>query len=212
MPDRDDYDAHDDIGWFRDQLRQRDRLIAEMRQARDEADDLVGRLRENAENYTASIESWCEAFGMEPTDTGGWAWKPFWNEHDKMVNDYNDLVKRWNKYVPLINGRTQDVGRPLSASETQIAAVLKLHKAGKSLRWIVDDTSLTLQTVRTIVGRKHGTDRTTKKRWQRIETGKTVWAHRKAQKRIGDALPKRVEQVIETGRALITEAKGLGKR
>jgi len=33
-------------------------------------------------------------------------------------------------------------------------------------------------------------------------------AHPKAQKRTGDALPKRVEQVIETGKALVTEAKG----
>ena len=37
--------------------------------------------------------------------------------------------------------------------------MLKLHKAGKSLRGIVDETSLSLQTVRTIVGRKNGTDR-----------------------------------------------------
>ena len=30
-------------------------------------------------------------------------------------------------------------------------------------------------------------------------------------KRTGDALPKRVEKVIETGTALVTEAKGLGR-
>jgi hypothetical protein len=69
--------------------------------------------------------------------------------------------------------------------------VLKLHKDGKSLRWIVDETNLTLRTVRTIVERKHGTDRTTKARREKIEIDKSQRAHWKAQKRTGDALPKR---------------------
>ena len=37
MARADDYDAHEDPGWFRDELRQRDRLIADLRQERDEA-------------------------------------------------------------------------------------------------------------------------------------------------------------------------------
>ena len=44
-----------------------------------------------------------------------------------------------------------------------------------------------------------------------MEVDKHQRAHWKAQKRTGDALPKRVEQVIETGKALVTEAKGLGR-
>jgi len=48
-----------------------------------------------------------------------------------------------------------------------------------------------------------------KARRQRIQIDKHQRAHRKAQKRTGNALPKRVEQVIETGKALVTEAKGL---
>ena len=36
---------------------------------------------------------------------------------------------------------------------------------------------------------------------------RTRW---KSQKRTGHALPKRVNEVIETGNALVTEAKGLG--
>jgi hypothetical protein len=36
-------------------------------------------------------------------------------------------------------------------------------------------------------------------------------AHGKASKRTGDALPQRVAEVIETGTALVTEAKGLGR-
>ena len=39
----------------------------------------------------------------------------------------------------------------------------------------------------------------------------TQRTHWKAQKRTGDALPKRVEKVIETGNALATEAKELGR-
>jgi hypothetical protein len=56
----------------------------------------------------------------------------------------------------LINGRIQPVGRPLAASAAQCAEVLKLHKAGRSLRGIVEDTNLGLNTVRTIVGKAHG--------------------------------------------------------
>lgn len=37
MARADDYDAHEDPGWFRDELRQRDRLIADLRQEQDEA-------------------------------------------------------------------------------------------------------------------------------------------------------------------------------
>ena len=113
--------------------------------------------------------------------------------------------------MPILNAGSQDVGRPLAASDTQVAAVLKLHKASKSLRWIADETSLGLQTVRTIIDRPRGADRTTRKRREKIEIDKFERAHWKAQKRSGDALPKRVQAVIETGKALVTEAKGLGR-
>jgi hypothetical protein len=61
--------------------------------------------------------------------------------------------------------------------------------------------------VRTIVGRKNGTDRTSKKRTRR-SIDKHQRAHWKSQKRTADALLKRSKAVIETGRALVTEAKG----
>ena len=44
MAQRDDYGEHDDLGWFRDLLRQRDREIAELRRVKDELTDLVRRL------------------------------------------------------------------------------------------------------------------------------------------------------------------------
>ena len=39
----DDYDDPHDAGWFKDERRQRDRLIAELRSERDEQTDLIRR-------------------------------------------------------------------------------------------------------------------------------------------------------------------------
>ena len=102
-------------------------------------------------------------------------------------------------------------GRPLAASVAQAATVTKMHKAGKSLRGIAEETGLGLSTVRTIVGRINRSDRTTKKRWQRIQLDKTEQAHWKSRKRTGDALPRRAQRVVETGTELVKEAKGLGR-
>ena len=43
-----------------------------------------------------------------------------------------------------------------------------MHKAGKSLREIAEETSLGLRTVRTIIAKGNGTDRTTIKHLERI--------------------------------------------
>jgi hypothetical protein len=68
-----------------------------------------------------------------------------------------------------------------------------------------------LQTVRTIVGKDNGNDRTSKREQQRIDTRREQlrW---KSQKRAGDALPRQAQRVVEEGKALLKEAKGLGKR
>jgi len=54
-------------------------------------------------------------------------------------------------------------------------------------------------------------DRTTRKRREHITIDKAELAHWKNQKRTGDALPKRVQDVIETGQTLVKEAKRLGR-
>jgi len=73
--------------------------------------------------------------------------------------------------------------------------VTRLHKAGRSLRWIAEETELSLRTVRTIVGRINRNNRTTRKRWVRLGLD-----------------PKELAQsVIETGHELLKEAKGLGR-
>src|SRR6476660_8924173 len=99
MAQTDDYDSRDDTDWFRDELRQRDRLITELRSERDEQTDLIRRLREHAEDYVASIESWRETFDMEMTEDGKWTWQPFWDRHWNLVDRYNDLVRRWNRLI-----------------------------------------------------------------------------------------------------------------
>jgi hypothetical protein len=194
------------IGELEDEIKHRDRRIEELRQEIDEQRDRIRRFEEHAEDYCACMESWAEAFGMEMTDSGGWTWKPFWDEHNKLVDDYNDLVRDWNKYLPLINRETNPVGRPLGATEAQVDEVIKLRKRGMSLRAIADEVEIGLNTVRTIVDRANGTDRATRRRWERVHPGEQ-WQGRsyqpisridiraeiikhKRQKRSGATLPR----------------------
>ena len=59
MAQPDDYDQREDLDWFRDELRQRDRLIADLRQEQDEAADLIRRLREHGVGgHAGSANSW----------------------------------------------------------------------------------------------------------------------------------------------------------
>ena len=87
--------------------------------------------------------------------------------------------------------------------------MLKLHKAGGSLRGIAEDTSLGFATVRTIVSQKNGTDRTTVKHLERIDPDRAAAARWRARKRTRDALPKRINETLTKGRELVKEAKGL---
>ena len=201
------------VGELEDELKVKERRIEELRQEIDEQRELIDRLRENSEEADGVFEAWIETFEMERTDSGGLTWKPFWQEHNQLIDDYNDLVRRWNKYLPVINREPRNVGRPLAASEAQVVQVQKLRKAGRSLRGIAEDTSLSVDTVRTIVGKMNGNDRTTTKHRQRLERidERQRLVKWKRQRRTGDALPRRVQRVVEEGRALVKEAKGLGR-
>jgi hypothetical protein len=64
--------------------------------------------------------------------------------------------------------------------------------------------------VRTIVGKANGSDRTSRREQERIDL-RHQQLTRKRQRRGGDALPKRARRVVEDGRALLKEAKGLGR-
>jgi hypothetical protein len=199
------------IGELEDEIKRRDERISELRDEVDRQSDLIRRIGEHVEDADNVIERWKEAFGMVESERGGWTWEPFWDERNKIIDDYNDLAHRWNKYLHLINGRRQPVGRPLGASEAQVATVLKLHGRGTSLRGIVDETSLGLRTVRTIIAKRDGTDRTTMKHRERVERidNRVQMTRWKRQKRTGDALPKQAQRVVAEGRELVKEAKGL---
>lgn len=97
---------------------------------------------------------------------------------EQVCPDYNAVILKRN------------VGRPLAASEAQQADVLRRHKRGESLRAIAEDTSLGFQTVRSIIGKQDGTDRTTRKHLERVASENTVAG--KARKWTRDALPRRL--------------------
>jgi hypothetical protein len=150
------------------------REIRHLDQEHDGLRDRLTQMAEHVEDAGNVIERWRETFGMEMAEGGGWTWAPFWkewdrsiNEHDKLVRDYNALVRLWNSYFAVINGASEKqrkpVGRPLAAEEGEIARVQKLHKEGRSLRGIAEDTELSFSTVRSIVDKIEGTDRGTKK-------------------------------------------------
>ena len=97
MAKPDDYDTRDDPGWFRDELRQRDRRIAELREEIDDNVIWSGTWRRTSRTTSTRWRAGQETFGMVLTDEG-WAWEPFWDEHNELIDEYNALVRRWNKY------------------------------------------------------------------------------------------------------------------
>jgi hypothetical protein len=70
MVQTDVYDSHDDSAWFRDQLRQRDRLIAELTSELDKSADLIRRFNE----YIHATRKKLGELEMELTDQGILGW------------------------------------------------------------------------------------------------------------------------------------------
>ena len=194
-----------------DELKQRDARIRELRSDLDKAEALVSEMREQVEDAGALIDSWIEAFEMVQNEDGVWEWGPYAAAHDDLHSRYMALLRQWNAAVSDFNAvvRRRNVGRPLAASDAQRAQVLKLRKAGRSLRGIAENLSLGLATVRTIVEQGDGRDRTTVKHWQRIDPDRKQEASWRARKRTRDALPKRINETLAKGRELVKEAKGL---
>jgi hypothetical protein len=130
---------------------------------------LVSAMQEHVEKANAQIErsnaivrQRIEDFEIMRADKGA-KWKDALIErYNELTNEYNKLIKKWNRYVASKASRV--IGRPLRASAAQQARVRKLRKAGHILRDIAHETSLSIQTVRTIVKRKDGADRPNKRR------------------------------------------------
>jgi len=204
--------SSDRIGELEDKLKQANARIADLRRDLDAAEALVTAEREHVEDPHALIDTWIEAFDMVQGDDGQWTFQPWLDGWKRLREDHGDLVRRWNKLVPIYNAKVapRGVGRPLAASEAQCAQALRLHKAGTSLRGIVEETGLGLPTVRTIVGRKHGTDRTSQRNeLRRIEINRQEEVRRNARQRTRDGLPKRINDLLAAGRDLVVRAKGL---
>jgi hypothetical protein len=142
-----------------------------LRAERDEAQALVREMEEHLTDCNTMIERWIEAFDMVQDEDGKWCWKQAFVRGDEWLHKYVDLARRWNKIVSQYNARVapRNVGRPMGASEAQQVQVRKLRQSGMSLRGIADETSLALHTIRTIVGKVNGTDRTTIKHLERID-------------------------------------------
>jgi hypothetical protein len=142
--------------------------ILELKNDLDAAERLAEERREWVDDAIATREQWCEAFEMvQDPDDGKWSYAPWVAECEQYLFDYVDLLREWNKHIGEFNsmyGERNGIGRPLAASEVQVGEVERMRKLGASLREIAKDTGLSFATVRTVVGRMDGSDRTSRNR------------------------------------------------
>jgi hypothetical protein len=77
---------------------------------------------------------------MVQGEDGNWQFdasqSELWTRLSATLDENQRLIRQWNQFVPRYNNtvRPRSPGRPLEASEAQIADVLKRHKAKASLR------------------------------------------------------------------------------
>jgi hypothetical protein len=200
------------IAELEDALKEKERRLQELKADLDKANDLVQRMREHVEDSTETINQWIEAFGMVLGDNGNWTWAPFIAAGEKLHDSYVDLIRKWNRGVADFNAAMKppkNVGRPLLASDAQRQTVIKLRKAGKSLRAIAEETSLGLNTVRTIIDQGDQRDRTTVKHLERIRRDMGEERTWQSQQRARRGLPRRINALLQQGAELRKEAKGL---
>ncbi len=167
-----------------DELKERDRRIANLKDELDEARDLVQRQDEQIQQIEALLENWREGFNMSLGDDGLRHFNQFVQDANDDHDRYVALVRKWNQHVALFNDtvRRRNVGRPLAASEAQIKTVRQLRRRGVSLRDITEETSLGLRTVRTIINKQDSTDRTRIKHLERIDPERArerIWQGRR---------------------------------
>ncbi len=195
------------IGQLEDELKQRDRRIDELKREVDKLEAKNEEMREHVQTSNEMTEQWIEAFEMVLGDDGKWSWNGFVTAYENMFEEWVALKAKWNKFVPKYNAviAPRGIGRPLAASGAQQRQVMALHKNGKSLRSIVKATNLGLSTVRTIIGKANGTDRSTKRtnELRRLELNRGNMAAYRARKRTRDALPKKISEFLERGRELV---------
>jgi transposase len=115
-------------------------------------------------------------------------------DYDRLDNLIRPHLDYW-----LDSRRNRQVGRPIAASASQQAEVREFRREGKSLRWIAKATGLGLNTVRTIVGKNAGRDRTSIKREIRRqhELNRARMRTWRTRKRTRDGLPKRLKENLK---------------
>ena len=200
-------------------LSRRDERIKELLADTDERDELLQQYRDHAEAQKEMMARWTETFDMYEREPGLWvfpAQTEAWDRYAELVGKHNALVEEFNKLVGKWNARVapRDPGRPLGASDAQQDEVRKLHKEGRSRRFIAERTGLGERTVRTIIEQKHGKDRTSiKRKFERKQVLDKLRAaaYRAKIKARDEYLPKRIREQERRTDELIAAAKGLGK-
>jgi hypothetical protein len=193
----------------------RDRII-ELRGELDKERNLIAAMREHieraheqVERSNRTIKRWIDGFEMAFADKG-WAWRnDLIERYNDLRNKYNQLAKKWNRYIGSFK-IPQAVGRPLRASEVQRAQVRKLRKAGHTLRDIANETNLSLQTIRTILGQKGGVGGMgkTKNKLRKIELNHHRMNPWRSRNRAGDA---QISAAFKDSKNLIKDGENLLK-
>jgi lambda repressor-like predicted transcriptional regulator len=189
------------------ELKFRDRRINELKSEIDGLRQAISDMEEWVKERDAYLEEFITTFGLELDNDGFYRNGDFIRRHQQLFDDYNALVTRQNKLVRRFNANiasVQPVGRPIAASEAQQDRVLKLHKAGKSPRWIADEMGLSRRTVTTVIEKSDGTDRTTSKHRVRLglEPKRNDWR----QAAITN-LPRRATGLRKEAKKLLKEAR-----
>jgi hypothetical protein len=194
-----------------DELKQRDRRIQELKADAVKLEDLIARQSDHIRDCADQIDRWIQAFDMVQDEDGLWNWSGDFVGGEEWFRKYKNILKDWNHFVPEWNAvmRHRNVGRPLAASDAQVEQVLKLHKAGLSLRGIAEETSLGLRTVRTIVERPDWRDRAGRKHLERIRPDVAAERAWLAKSRMRAALPKSIDATRKACDELRREAKSL---
>jgi uncharacterized coiled-coil protein SlyX len=212
-------ELHTRIAELEAEIRLRDERIKELREEQTQHHQLMTEMRELVEDKAAIIDRWIDVFEMQIGDSGSWQFdrsqSDLWNAHEALHNEHTALVRKWNKFVGEYNGTVapRDIGRPVAASKAQCDKVLKLKKAGASLRAIAAETNLSMRTVRTIVSKSDGTDIATKRtnELRRKELNRQRAAAFRARKARRDQIPKDIAEIKKRAAVLVAAAKGLGR-
>jgi len=191
--------------------------VKELRGELSKAHDLVYEMREQVEDSNALIDNWIEVFDMEQGEDGVWLFdsqqRKLWQDHAALHEAHQKLIRQWNKFIGEYNSTVapRDLGRPLQASDAQVKEVLRLRKAGTSLRAIAAQTNLGFRTVRTIIEKMAGTGRTGKRTnvLRKRELDRLRAAEYRAKARAVAGMPKRVAQAVDALEDARKAAKGL---